>query len=132
MNDYVIGYDKGIKKDRSSLIISKYNNSNLYVLAEFYDEKADLLNEIITTLQQENKQLKKMKKMMEEKLKAVEQMKNDDKVLEYIAILMQEKEDYKKALLDIKEYVNDVILDRTYTNVITEMINKALGDKEND
>lgn len=58
MNDYIIGYDKGIKKDRSSLIISKYNNSNLYVLTEFYDEKADLLNEIITNLQQENKQLK--------------------------------------------------------------------------
>jgi len=62
MNDYVIGYDKAIKKDRSSLIISKYNNSNLYVLAEFYDEKADLLNEIITNLQQENKQLKEDKK----------------------------------------------------------------------
>ena len=77
MNKYIIGYDKEIKKDRSSLIISKYNNSNLYVLAEFYDEKADLLNEIITNLQQENKQLK------EDKKKAIDYIKENEFYLDY-------------------------------------------------
>lgn len=56
-NNFVISYDKNIK-DRSYLLISKIDKTNIYGLGELYDESADIVNTIINELQQENKQLK--------------------------------------------------------------------------
>lgn len=75
-----------------------------------------------------------------EKLEIIKTVEGNEIVEKYynpITCTMVSKADvdcykYKQALLDIKEYVNDVILDRTYTNVITEIINKALGGKESE
>ncbi len=111
MNKYIIGYDKGLKKNRSSLIISKYNNSNLYVLAEFYDEKADLLNEIITNLQQENKQFKEKIKRRDEFIKY--QQQKIDKTIELTKNLLKTE-------------------NKGYYQIIFKEILKSLGGDENE
>ena len=108
MNDYVIGYDKGIKKDRSSLIISKYNNKNLYVLAEFYDEKADLLNEIITTLQQENKQLKEENKELNKVCELYGQSLYNADLTKMKNILTELEEWLKEEIINIKNNYSQV------------------------
>lgn len=111
MNDYVICYDKGIKKDRSSLIISKYNNSNLYVLTELYDEKADLINEIITSFQQENKQLKKANNYLQDELYDLKREKTQSYYHSENVKLRKINNNYKIILVELEEWCNDGIKD---------------------
>lgn len=47
---------------------------------------------------------------------------NDNTTLNLALALVEEWADYKSVLDKIKEYVNDVIIDETYTNYINELL----------
>lgn len=49
-NEYVLGYDSGIK-DKRCLTISKIQNGNMYVMGSFYDEVADIISNMLDSLQ---------------------------------------------------------------------------------
>lgn len=69
-NEYILGYDKGLK-DRSCLTISKSQNDTLYVMASLYDGSADVINTMLDSMQQEITRLNNIINTLEKELKDI-------------------------------------------------------------
>lgn len=88
-NEYVLSYDKGLG-DRSCLTISKAQNDSLYVMASLCDGSADVISEMLDSLQSE---INKLKEINEEHRKI-----NGD--------LRKENQKLVKVIEDIDKYIH--------------------------
>lgn len=105
----------------------KRNIAGVTVLVsnETYNEYKGTLQEQIEQLQQENKQLKEK---LENKIDLYED------TISYQLGFDKGKEELQQALLDIKEYIKEKRKSGEifYINEVEKIVNKALGDKENE
>lgn len=79
--------------------------------------------------------------MTNNKIKVSFKLEDIPMIIETLEKIQNENEDYKQALLDIKELINKQLLSNTnltkYTDEmclkdLKDIVNKALGDKENE
>ena len=79
--------------------------------------------------------------MANNKIKVSFKLEDIPMIIETLEKIQNENEDYKQALLDIKELINKQLLSNTnltkYTDEmclkdLKDIVNKALGDKENE
>ena len=108
-NEYVLSYDKGLG-DRSCLTISKAQNDSLYVMASLCDGSADVISEMLDSLQSE---INKLKETNEEHRKI-----NGD--------LRKENQKLIKVFDELEEYIlNHYIVGHAVQNAsLDDILNK--------